>query len=174
MTEKAAPEFLALERAIAPFAEGFQVRSENDGVLAGVYLYRTPENGRKPEIGVFAGLLLDATAYPHFARAQPPEAIVMAYVRPVRSPVRRALLEGEEAIFRTAHETLLPIASPEPFEIFPREVGALARRRRLPEGAANLTDRRMLEFCRGSLALLGQAGLLDALRQYDFVAAGPK
>jgi hypothetical protein len=42
------------------------------------------------------------------------------------------------------------------------------RRRRLPEGADSLSDRRLLEFCRGSLALLGQASLLDTLRQFDF------
>ena len=79
------------------------------------------------------------------------------------------LVSDEESIFRTAHSTLLPIASPEPFEIFDTEIGALARRRRLPEGADSLSDRRLLEFCRGSLALLGQASLLDTLRQFDFV-----
>jgi hypothetical protein len=160
-------EFLALERAIAPFAEGFSVRSENNGAVTGVYLFRTG-GSRKPEIGVFAGILLDATTYPHFGRAQAPEALVMAYVKPVRSGVRKALVDGEESVFRTAHATLLPIASPEPFEFYDAEPGALARRRRLPEGAASLMDRRLLEFCRGSLALLGQAGLLDALRQFNF------
>ena len=39
MSEQAT-EFLALERAIAPFAEGFSVRSENDGALSGVFLHR--------------------------------------------------------------------------------------------------------------------------------------
>ena len=65
--------------------------------------------------------------------------------------------------------TLMPIASPEPFELHDAQVGALTRRRRLPEGADSLSDRRLLEFCRGSLALLGQASLLDTLRQFDFV-----
>lgn len=164
---KAQAEFLPLERAIAPFAEGFSVRSSNDGSLSGVYLFRTA-GSRKPEIGVFAGLLLDATPFPHFLRVQTPEAIVMAYVKPVRSATRRTLVDGEECVFRTAHQTLLPIASPEPFEFFEKEPFALVRRRRLPEGAASLMDRRLLEFCRGSLALLGQAGLLDALRQFQF------
>lgn len=164
-------EFLALERAIAPFAEGFSVRSDNNGAVSGVYLFRTG-GPRKPEVGVFAGLLLDAAAYPHFQRAKPPEALVMAYVKPVKSAVRRALVGDPEGVVQSAYTTLLPIASPEPFEFFAAEPGALARRRRLPEGAAILTDRRLLEFCRGSLALLGQAGLLDALRQFDFAAAG--
>jgi hypothetical protein len=160
-------EFLALERAIAPFAEGFSVRSEKDGAVHGVTLLRSG-GSRKPEIGVIAGLLVDPGAYPHFLRTQTPEALVMAYVKPVRSGVRKLLVDAEESVFRTAHATLLPIASPEPFEFFETEPGALARRRRLPDGADSLMDRRLLEFCRGSLALLGQAGLLDALRQFNF------
>lgn len=162
-------EFLPLERAIAPFAEGFSVRSGNDGAMSGVYLHRSG-GPRKPEIGVFAGLLLDAHALPFLHRVHAPEAIVTAYVKPVKSAVRKSLVEAEESVFRTAHSTLLPIASPEPFEFFDAEVFALVRRRRLPEGAANLMDRRLLEFCRGSLALLGQAGLLDAMRTFTFTA----
>jgi hypothetical protein len=160
-------EFLPLERAIAPFAEGFVIKSDNDGALCGVYLRRSG-GARKPEIGVFAGLLIDATTYPHFDRVKAPEAIVMAYVKPVKGAVRKNLVVEEESVFRTAHQTLLPIASPEPFEFFENEPGALVRRRRLPDGADSLMDRRLLEFCRGSLALLGQAGLLDAMRTYDF------
>jgi hypothetical protein len=163
-------EFLPLERAIAPFAEGFSVRSSNDGSLSGVYLHRSG-GSRKPEIGVFAGLLLDAQPFPFLHRVHVPEAMVVAYVKPVRSAVRKSLVDAEESVFRTAHSTLLPIASPEPFEFFETEPFALVRRRRLPEGAASLMDRRLLEFCRGSLALLGQAGLLDALRQFAFDAA---
>ena len=64
-------EFIALERAIAPFAEGFSVRSSNDGVLSGVFLHR---NAGDQEIGVFAGLLLDEGAYPHLFGAEAPEA----------------------------------------------------------------------------------------------------
>ena len=161
-------EFLALERAIAPFAEGFAVRSEAKDGLSGVYLHRIG-GAKRTEIGVFAGLVTDARVYPHFGRVDGIQAIVMAYVRPVKSPIRKVLVGDEESIFRTAHSTLLPIASPEPFEIFDTEIGALARRRRLPEGADSLSDRRLLEFCRGSLALLGQASLLDTLRQFDFV-----
>lgn len=160
-------EFLALERAIAPFAEGFDVRSEDDGALAGVYLHRTDAAG-KQEVGVFAGLLLDEDAYPHFRRAEAPEGLVMAYVRPLDCAARRTLVGGDDAIIRTAHATLMPIASPEPFELFDDQPGALARRRRLPEDAADLMDRRLLEFCRGSLALLGQANLLDTLREFEF------
>lgn len=163
-------EFLPLERAIAPFAEGFSVRSSNDGSLAGVYLHRSG-GSRKPEVGVFAGLLLDPAPFPSFTRVHAPEAIVLAYVKPVKSAVRKTLVDADESVFRTAHGTLLPIASPEPFEFFEKDVFALVRRRRLPEGAASLMDRRLLEFCRGSLALLGQAGLLDALRQFAFDAA---
>ncbi|MCE9636654.1 MAG: hypothetical protein K8T90_13200 [Planctomycetes bacterium] len=162
-------EFLPLERAIAPFAEGFSVRSGNDGFLSGVYLHRSG-GPRKPEIGVFAGLLLDATPFPHLTRVHAPEAIVQAYVKPVKSAVRKSLVHGEESFFQVAYTTLNPIASPEPFEFFEKEPFALVRRRRLPEGADSLMDRRLLEFCRGSLALLGQAGLLDALRQFDFAA----
>lgn len=162
-------EFLPLERAIAPFAEGFSVRSGNDGSLSGVYLHRSG-GPRKPEIGVFAGLLVDAQGLPFLLRVHAPEAMVVAYAKPVRSAVRKSLVDAEESVFRTAHSTLLPIASPEPFEFFDTEIFALVRRRRLPEGAASLMDRRLLEFCRGSLALLGQAGLLDALRQYAFDA----
>jgi hypothetical protein len=132
-----------------------------------VYLHRIG-GAKRTEIGVFAGLVIDPSAYPHFRRIDGIQAIVMAYVRPVKSPIRKVLVGDEESIFRTAHSTLLPIASPEPFEIFDTEVGALARRRRLPEGADSLADRRLLEFCRGSLALLGQASLLDTLRQFDF------
>ena len=158
-----ATEFLALERAIAPFAEGFSVRSGNDGVLSGVFLHR---NGGGQEIGVFAGLLLDESAYPHLLGAEAPEALVMAYVQPLGGSARGELVEEEESVFETAHRTLMPLASPEPFELFEAEPGVLLRRRRLPEGAAVLTDRRLLEFCRGSLALLGQVDLLDALREY--------
>lgn len=158
-------EFLPLERAVAPFAEGFKIKSENDGALCGVYLRRTA-GSRKPEVGVFAGLLLDATTFPHYERVRAPEAIVVAYVKPAKGPHRKPLIEGEESPFASAHQTLLPIASPEPFEFFPKEIGALVRRRRLPDGADSLMDRRLLEFCRGSLALLGQAGLLDVLRQW--------
>ena len=161
-------EFLPLERAIAPFAEGFAVRSGNDGSLSGVYLHRSG-GSRKPEIGVFAGLLLDPEPFKHLKRVEAPEAIVVAYVRPVRSAVRKSLVDADESVFRVAHSTLLPIASPEPFEFFETEQFALVRRRRLPEGAESLMDRRLLEFCRGSLALLGQAGLLDAMRQFTFV-----
>ena len=161
-------EFLALERAIAPFAEGFAVKSDAKDGLSGVYLHRIG-GAKRTEIGVFAGLVTDATVYPHFGRVDGIQAIVMAYVKPVKSPIRKILVGEEESIFRTAHSTLLPIASPEPFEIFDTEIGALARRRRLPEGADSLSDRRLLEFCRGSLALLGQASLLDTLRQFDFV-----
>ncbi len=158
-------EFLALERAIAPFAEGFSVRSGNDGALSGVFLYR---NGGDQEIGVFAGLLLDADPYPHMVRFRgDPEGLVMAYVNPIDGSARAELVSDEESVFETAHETLMPLASPEPFELFESEPGALVRRRRLPEGADELTDRRLLEFCRGSLALLGQVDLLDALREYD-------
>ncbi len=160
-------EFLALERAIAPFAEGFAVKSDSKEGLSGVYLHRVG-GAKKTEIGVFAGLIDDPSLFPHFGRIEGRQAIVMAYVRPLRSPVRKALVEGEESIFRVAHATLMPIASPEPFELYESQVGALVRRRRLPEGAASLSDRRLLEFCRGSLALLGQAGLLDTLRQFDF------
>ena len=163
-------EFLPLERAIAPFAEGFSVRSGNDGSLSGVYLFRSG-GSRKPEVGVFAGLLVEEDGFPHFERVHVPEAIVLAYVKPVRSAIRKSLVDAEEGVFRVAHDTLLPIASPEPFEFFGAETFALVRRRRLPEGAARLMDRRLLEFCRGSLALLGQAGLLDALRTFDFAAA---
>jgi len=88
--------------------------------------------------------------------------------KPVKSPIRKVLVGEEESIFRTAHATLMPIASPEPFELYDTEIGALIRRRRLPDGAESLSDRRLLEFCRGSLALLGQASLLDTLRQFDF------
>ena len=163
-------EFLPLERAIAPFAEGFTIKSDDDGFLRGVYLRRSG-GARKPEIGVFAGLLIDTTPYPHFTRAVAPEAIVMAYVKPTKGAVRRLMIDGEESVFQIAHSTLSPIASPEPFEFFENEPGALVRRRRLPEGAANLMDRRLLEFCRGSLALLGQAGLLDAMRNFTFEGA---
>jgi hypothetical protein len=160
-------EFLALERAIAPFAEGFAVKSDAKDGLSGVYLHRVG-GAKRTEIGVFAGLVTDPKVYPHFGRIDGIQAIVMAYVKPVKSPIRKVLVGEEESIFRTAHSTLLPIASPEPFEIFETEPGALARRRRLPEGADSLSDRRLLEFCRGSLALLGQASLLDTLRQFDF------
>lgn len=159
-----ATEFLALERAIAPFAEGFSVRSGNDGQLSGVYLHR---NADDQEIGVFAGLLLDETAFPHLSRVATPEAFVMAYVTPLDGSARAELVDDEDGIFQTAHTTLMPLASPEPFEFFEDEPGALLRRRRLPEGAARLTDRRLLEFCRGSLALLGQVDLLDTLREYE-------
>ncbi len=166
-----ASEFLALERAIAPFAEGFSIRSGDDGQLSGVYLHR---NGGEDdaEVGVFAGLLVDPDAFPHFRRVREPEAVVMAYVEPLDSLARDELVNGEGAIFPTAHTTLMPIASPEPFELFEDENGALVRRRHLPEGADSLMDRRLLEFCRGSLALLGQAGLLDTLRDYDFAGGG--
>ncbi len=159
-----ANEFLALERAIAPFAEGFSVRSGNDGHLSGVYLHR---NAGDQEIGVFAGLLIDEAPYPHLTRVATPEAFVMAYVTPLDGSARDELVDDEDGIFQTAHETLMPLASPEPFEFFEDEPGALLRRRRLPEGAARLIDRRLLEFCRGSLALLGQVDLLDTLREYE-------
>ena len=159
-----AAEFLALERAIAPFAEGFSVRSGNDGSLSGVYLYRT--DGEQ-EVGVFAGLLLDESTFPHLERAETPEAFVMAYVTPRDGSARDELVDDEDGIFQAAHMTLGPLASPEPFEFFEDEPGALLRRRRLPEGAARLNDRRLLEFCRGSLALLGQVDLLDTLREYE-------
>jgi hypothetical protein len=171
MTQKTS-EFLALERAIAPFAEGFAVRSDNKDGLSGVYLHRVG-GVKKTEIGVFAGLLVEPGTYPHLGRVDGQNAIVMAYVRPIRSPIRKRLVDEEEGIFRVAHQTLLPIASPEPFEIYETQVGALVRRRRLPEGAANLSDRRLLEFCRGSLALLGQAGLLDTMRQFVFEETAP-
>src|SRR6185436_708438 len=105
---------------------------------------------------------------PHFRRIDGVQAIVMAYVKPIRSPIRKVLVDEEEGIFRVAHATLMPIASPEPFELFDTQVGALVRRRRLPDGADSLSDRRLLEFCRGSLALLGQASLLDTMRHFDF------
>ena len=161
-------EFLALERAIAPFAEGFAVKSDAKDGLSGVYLHRVG-GAKRTEIGVFAGLIIDPKVYPHFSRIDSVQAIVMAYVKPVKSPIRKVLVGEEESIFRTAHATLMPIASPEPFELYDTEIGALVRRRRLPEGADSLSDRRLLEFCRGSLALLGQASLLDTLRQFDFV-----
>lgn len=161
-------EFLALERAIAPFAEGFAVRSDAKDGLSGVYLHRIG-GAKKTEFGVFAGLVIDPALYPHFTRIDGVQAIVMAYVKPVKSPIRKVLVDEEEGIFRVAHATLMPIASPEPFELFDTQIGALVRRRRLPEGADSLSDRRLLEFCRGSLALLGQASLLDTLRQFDFV-----
>jgi len=161
-------EFLALERAIAPFAEGFAVRSDTKEGLSGVYLHRVG-GAKKTEFGVFAGLIADPSVHPHFGRIEGTQAIVMAYVRPLKSPIRKMLVDDEEGIFRLAHQTLMPIASPEPFELFEKEIGALLRRRRLPEGADSLSDRRLLEFCRGSLALLGQANLLDTLRQFDFV-----
>jgi hypothetical protein len=161
-------EFLALERAIAPFAEGFAVKSDTKDGLSGVYLHRVG-GAKKTEIGVFAGLVVDPSVYPHFGRMDGVQAIVMAYCKPVKSPIRKVLVDAEEGIFRSAHATLMPIASPEPFELHDTQIGALARRRRLPEGADNLSDRRLLEFCRGSLALLGQASLLDTLRQFDFV-----
>lgn len=167
-------EFLALERAIAPFAEGFSVRSADDGLTMGVHLFR--KGGRdKAEVGVFAGLLTDPDAFPHFTYATLPMGIVMAYVRPLRSRARRELVDADEGILRAAHAKLMPIASPEPFELFDTEEAALVRRRRLPESADSLMDRRLLEFCRGSLALLGQANLLDTLRDYDFTGtAAPK
>jgi hypothetical protein len=160
-------EFLALERAIAPFAEGFAVKSDVKDGLSGVYLHRIG-GAKRTEMGVFAGLIADPTVYPHFGRLDGVQAIVMAYVKPIKSPIRKVLVDAEEGIFRTAHQTLMPIASPEPFELYETEIGALVRRRRLPEGADSLSDRRLLEFCRGSLALLGQASLLDTLRQFDF------
>lgn len=160
-------EFLALEKAIAPFAEGFSVRSGNDGKLSGVFLHRNGGAGGQ-EIGVFAGLLLEDDALPHLTRVEAPEALVMAYVKPMNSAARGELVDEEDSVFETAHATLMPLASPEPFELFEPEPGALVRRRRLPEGAAQLTDRRLLEFCRGSLALLGQVDLLDALREFEF------
>lgn len=160
-------EFLALERAIAPFAEGFAVKSDTKDGLSGVYLHRVG-GARRTEIGVFAGLVIDPKVYPHFSKIDSVQAIVMAYTKPVKSPIRKVLVGEEESIFRTAHATLMPIASPEPFELYDTEIGALVRRRRLPEGADSLSDRRLLEFCRGSLALLGQASLLDTLRQFDF------
>lgn len=161
-------EFLALERAIAPFAEGFAVRSDSKDGLSGVYLHRIG-GAKKTEFGVFAGLVTEPSLYPHFTRIDSVQAIVMAYVRPLKAPIRKVLVDEEEGIFRVAHATLMPIASPEPFELFDTQIGALVRRRRLPEGADSLSDRRLLEFCRGSLALLGQASLLDTLRQFDFV-----
>ncbi len=157
-------EFLALERAIAPFAEGFSVRSANKGGLSGVYLYRT--DGEQ-EVGVFAGLLTDEDALPHVDYGGTAEALVMAYVTPLDGSARAELVDDEDGIFDVAHGTLMPLASPEPFEFYEDEPGALLRRRRLPEGAAALTDRRLLEFCRGSLALLGQVDLLDTLRDYE-------
>lgn len=160
-------EFVALERAIAPFAEGFSIRSGDENGLRGVSLHREGKGG-KPEIGVFAGLLTDARSLPHLVRPDGTEAMVMAYVRPLRHAARQFLVGGEESIFRVAHATLMPIASPEPFELYEKQAGALVRRRRLPEGAESLMDRRLLEFCRGSLALLGQAGLLDTLREFAF------
>ena len=160
-------EFLALERAIAPFAEGFAVKSDAKDGLSGVYLHRVG-GAKRTEIGVFAGLVIEPAVYPHFSRIDGIQAIVMAYVKPVKSPIRKVLVGEEESIFRTAHATLMPIASPEPFELYDTEIGALIRRRRLPDGAESLSDRRLLEFCRGSLALLGQASLLDTLRQFDF------
>jgi len=160
-------EFLALERAIAPFAEGFAVKSDAKDGISGVYLHRVG-GAKKTEIGVFAGLVMEPKLYPHFSKIDGIQAIVMAYVKPVKSPIRKVLVGEEESIFRTAHATLMPIASPEPFELFDTEIGALVRRRRLPDGAESLSDRRLLEFCRGSLALLGQASLLDTLRQFDF------
>ena len=159
-----ATEFLALERAIAPFAEGFSVRSGNEAGLSGVYLHR---NAGDQEVGVFAGLLMDEDAYPHIKYIQAPVAFVMAYVTPLGGSAREELVDDEDGIFQVAHETLLPLASPEPFYDFWDQPGALVRTRRLPEDAAELTDRRLLEFCRGSLALLGQVDLLDTLREYE-------
>jgi len=159
-----ATEFLALERAITPFAEGFSVRSGNGDGLSGVFLHR---NAGDQEIGVFAGLLTDETKFPHIDRIEAPVAFVMAYVTPLDGTARAELVDDEDGIFQVAHETLLPLASPEPFYDFWEEPGALVRTRRLPEDAAELTDRRLLEFCRGSLALLGQVDLLDTLREYE-------
>ncbi len=65
--------------------------------------------------------------------------------------------EGRDAIEHLQmadHAKLMPIASPEPFELFEDQEGALVRRRSLPEGADSLMDRRLLEFCRGSLGFL--------------------
>ena len=114
-------------------------------------------------------LLLDEDAFPHFRFVTLPSALVMAYVRPEGSQAREELVVSDDSILRAAHAKLMPIASPEPFELFEDEPGALVRRRSLPESAESLRDRRLLEFCRGSLALLGQASLLDTLRDYDFV-----
>lgn len=161
------PEYLALERAIAPFAEGFSIRSGSDGALSGVYLHRNSDDDGS-EIGVFAGLLVNPSKYAHIERVVEPAALVMAYVQPLDSEARTLLVADDDSIFRTAHSTLMPIASPEPFELFDAQPGALVRHRRLPEGADSLMDRRLLEFCRGSLALLGQASLLDTLREYGF------
>ncbi len=157
-------EFLALERAIAPFAEGFSVRSGNENGLSGVYLHR---NAGDQEIGIFAGLLMDETKFPHIEYIEAPVAFVMAYVTPLDGTARDELVDDVNGIFEIAHETLLPLASPEPFYAFADEPGALLRTRRLPEDAEELTDRRLLEFCRGSLALLGQVDLLDTLRDYE-------
>ena len=90
-------EFLALERAIAPFAEGFAVKSDAKDGLSGVYLHRIG-GAKKTEIGVFAGLVIDPSVYPHFSRIDSVQAIVMSYVKPIKSPIRKVLVGEEEGI----------------------------------------------------------------------------
>lgn len=157
-------EFLALERAIAPFAEGFSVRSGDDGELAGAYLSRVKGD---VELGIFAGMMLEEEALDYVPRPYAPAGLVMCYVKPLGSKTRAALVDDEDSIVREAHALLQPIASPEPFELFEDQVGVLVRRRRLPEDVESLMDRRLLEFCRGSLALMGQVNLLDTLREFE-------
>lgn len=157
-------EFLALERAIAPFAEGFEVTSGDDGELAGAYLTR---KSGEVEIGIFAGMLLEEDALDYVPRPHAPAGLVMCFVKPLGSAARAALVDAEFGIVREAHGKLQPIASPEPFELFPAQEGVLVRRRRLPEDVESLMDRRLLEFCRGSLALMGQVNLLDTLREFE-------
>ena len=119
-----------------PYLRGYRTRAQSAGPLRGFWFCCTaPAKPRarksavptKTEAGFFAGFLLEEAEHTYL-RAQPPEALVFAFVQPVGGALHRRLVADEGSLLRRTFNYIRWLTHRPPrFEFYADGPAALVR-----------------------------------------------
>ncbi len=153
-----------------PYLRGYEVYPHTSGGLWG-YFFERPAG--RIGLGFFAGFLLSPHHHAYLSVGTP-ACLVFAFVRPVRWPIHRGLVEAEESLFRRTASYISWLTARKPrWQFLEDKLPALSRAGSMNEWPRRRREHYARNFFTESLALLVRSGLVQELlrlsiRKSDF------
>jgi hypothetical protein len=110
-----------------PYLRGYRPRLQSAGALRGYWFVCRGSGQRGGERGFFVGYLVDCEGWDSL-QPLPPEALVFAFVRPVKGSAHGRLVADSDALVRKTYEYIRWLTHRPPrFAFFESELPALVR-----------------------------------------------